>query len=109
MTRPLTMASIEEYLKDFGLEPEFGTHSNIRGLSGGQKVGTDGAGRGCGFGAFSLHADVCKAEGQGLGERGADEKGSLDRSEARGSHFPLCFLLWLSGCCRFTRGSWMSA
>ena len=38
MTRPLTMASIEEYLKDFGLEPEFGTHSNIRGLSGGQKV-----------------------------------------------------------------------
>ncbi len=37
-TRPLTMASIEEYLRDFGLEPEFGTHSNIRGLSGGQKV-----------------------------------------------------------------------
>jgi ATPase subunit of ABC transporter with duplicated ATPase domains len=37
-TRPLTMVSIEEFLKDFGLEPEFATHSNIRGLSGGQKV-----------------------------------------------------------------------
>mmetsp|Transcript_4668 Transcript_4668/g.14084 ORF Transcript_4668/g.14084 Transcript_4668/m.14084 type:complete len:488 (-) Transcript_4668:33-1496(-) len=37
-TRPLTMACIEEYLKDFGLQPEFATHSNIRGLSGGQKV-----------------------------------------------------------------------
>jgi ATPase subunit of ABC transporter with duplicated ATPase domains len=36
--RPLTMVSIEGYLKDFGLEPEFATHSNIRGLSGGQKV-----------------------------------------------------------------------
>ena len=37
-TRPLTMVSIEEFLRDFGLEPEFATHSNIRGLSGGQKV-----------------------------------------------------------------------
>lgn len=37
-TRPLTMVAIEEYLRDFGLDPEFGTHSNIRGLSGGQKV-----------------------------------------------------------------------
>lgn len=37
-TRPLTKASIEQYLTDFGLEPEFGTHSAIRGLSGGQKV-----------------------------------------------------------------------
>lgn len=37
-TRPLTQASIEEYLSDFGLDPEFGTHSMIRGLSGGQKV-----------------------------------------------------------------------
>ncbi|GFR42452.1 hypothetical protein Agub_g3359 [Astrephomene gubernaculifera] len=36
--RPLTLASIEQYLQDFGLEPEFGTHSAIRGLSGGQKV-----------------------------------------------------------------------
>ena len=36
--RPLTMASVEAYLQDFGLEPEFGTHSAIRGLSGGQKV-----------------------------------------------------------------------
>ncbi len=37
-TRPLTMASIEEFCRDFGLEPEFSMHSNIRGLSGGQKV-----------------------------------------------------------------------
>ena len=37
-TRPLTMASIEDFLRDFGLDPEFATHSNIRGLSGGQKV-----------------------------------------------------------------------
>ncbi|KAG2447603.1 hypothetical protein HYH02_007524 [Chlamydomonas schloesseri] len=36
--RPLTLASVEQYLQDFGLEPEFGTHSAIRGLSGGQKV-----------------------------------------------------------------------
>ncbi|KAL6762833.1 elongation factor EF-3 [Haematococcus lacustris] len=37
-TRPLTMASIEEFCRDFGLEPEFSMHSNIKGLSGGQKV-----------------------------------------------------------------------
>lgn len=37
-TRPLTQMSIESYLQDFGLDPEFGTHSAIRGLSGGQKV-----------------------------------------------------------------------
>ncbi|GAX78040.1 hypothetical protein CEUSTIGMA_g5482.t1 [Chlamydomonas eustigma] len=37
-TRPLTQVSIEEFLRDFGLDPEFATHSNIRGLSGGQKV-----------------------------------------------------------------------
>lgn len=37
-TRPLTQLSIEAYLSDFGLDPEFGTHSAIRGLSGGQKV-----------------------------------------------------------------------
>lgn len=36
--RPLTKANVEKFLQDFGLEPEFGTHSNIRGLSGGQKV-----------------------------------------------------------------------
>eukprot|EP00201_Polytomella_parva_P021393 CAMPEP_0175048820 /NCGR_PEP_ID=MMETSP0052_2-20121109/6407_1 /TAXON_ID=51329 ORGANISM="Polytomella parva, Strain SAG 63-3" /NCGR_SAMPLE_ID=MMETSP0052_2 /ASSEMBLY_ACC=CAM_ASM_000194 /LENGTH=1151 /DNA_ID=CAMNT_0016312937 /DNA_START=110 /DNA_END=3568 /DNA_ORIENTATION=+ len=36
--RPLTIVSVEQYLQDFGLEPEFGTHSAIRGLSGGQKV-----------------------------------------------------------------------
>ena len=36
--RPLTRANVEKFLSDFGLEPEFGVHSNIRGLSGGQKV-----------------------------------------------------------------------
>lgn len=36
--RPLTKESITKFLQDFGLEPEFGVHSNIRGLSGGQKV-----------------------------------------------------------------------
>jgi elongation factor 3 len=36
--RPLTSANVEKHLSDFGLEPEFGTHSHIRGLSGGQKV-----------------------------------------------------------------------
>jgi Fe-S cluster assembly ATPase SufC len=38
MTRPLTTAAIEKHLNDFGLEPEFGTHSLMKGLSGGQKV-----------------------------------------------------------------------
>lgn len=37
-SRPLTMAAIEEFCRDFGLDPEFSMHSNIRGLSGGQKV-----------------------------------------------------------------------
>jgi len=32
------MAAIEEFCRDFGLDPEFSMHSNIRGLSGGQKV-----------------------------------------------------------------------
>ncbi len=41
VTRPLTMASIEEFCRDFGLDPEFSMHSNIRGLSGGQKVRQD--------------------------------------------------------------------
>lgn len=36
--RPLTKESITKFLQDFGLDPEFGVHSNIRGLSGGQKV-----------------------------------------------------------------------
>jgi elongation factor 3 len=36
--RPLTRANVEKFLGDFGLEPEFASHSNIRGLSGGQKV-----------------------------------------------------------------------
>eukprot|EP00850_Spirogloea_muscicola_P004779 SM000021S06412 [mRNA] locus=s21:149230:154152:+ [translate_table: standard] len=37
-TRPLTVANIEKHLLDFGIEPEFGTHNRVRGLSGGQKV-----------------------------------------------------------------------
>jgi len=36
--RPLTQAVISKHLEDFGLEPEFSTHSQMRGLSGGQKV-----------------------------------------------------------------------
>lgn len=38
MTRPLTTAAVEKHLDDFGLEPEFSTHSLMKGLSGGQKV-----------------------------------------------------------------------
>jgi elongation factor 3 len=38
MGRPLTAANVEKLLNDLGLEPEFATHSHIRGLSGGQKV-----------------------------------------------------------------------
>ena len=37
-TRPLTTAVIQKHLEDVGIEPEFGTHSRMRGLSGGQKV-----------------------------------------------------------------------
>jgi elongation factor 3 len=36
--RPLTLAQVEKHLQDLGVDPEFGTHSHIRGLSGGQKV-----------------------------------------------------------------------
>ncbi|KAJ3340459.1 translational elongation factor EF-1 alpha, partial [Kappamyces sp. JEL0680] len=36
--RPLTFANVEKHLKDVGLDPEFASHSRIRGLSGGQKV-----------------------------------------------------------------------
>ena len=36
--RPLTAMEIEKHLKDLGLDPEFATHSRMRGLSGGQKV-----------------------------------------------------------------------
>jgi hypothetical protein len=32
--RPLSKETITKFLCDFGLEPEFGVHSNIRGLSG---------------------------------------------------------------------------
>ncbi|KAI8149488.1 P-loop containing nucleoside triphosphate hydrolase protein [Fennellomyces sp. T-0311] len=38
LTRPLTAKEIEKHLTEVGLEPEFATHSRIRGLSGGQKV-----------------------------------------------------------------------
>lgn len=37
ITRPLTIANVQKHLEDFGLEPEFGTHSRIRGLSGGHQ------------------------------------------------------------------------
>ena len=36
--RPLTAAAVQKHLADVGLEPEFSTHSRIKGLSGGQKV-----------------------------------------------------------------------
>lgn len=36
--KPLTQAQVEKHLMDLGIDPEFGTHSHIRGLSGGQKV-----------------------------------------------------------------------
>ncbi|KAI8979028.1 P-loop containing nucleoside triphosphate hydrolase protein [Pilobolus umbonatus] len=38
LNRPLTAKEIEKHLAEVGLEPEFSTHSRIRGLSGGQKV-----------------------------------------------------------------------
>eukprot|EP01135_Chromosphaera_perkinsii_P002095 Nk52_evm29s217 gene=Nk52_evmTU29s217 len=38
MLRPLTQKAIEKHLSDVGLDPEFATHSQMRGLSGGQKV-----------------------------------------------------------------------
>jgi len=36
--RPLTSVNVQKHLQDIGLDPEFATHSRIRGLSGGQKV-----------------------------------------------------------------------
>ena len=36
--RDSARANVEKFLGDFGLDPEFACHSNIRGLSGGQKV-----------------------------------------------------------------------
>jgi elongation factor 3 len=38
--RPLSKETITKFLQDFGLEPEFGVHSNIRGLSGELVAGT---------------------------------------------------------------------
>jgi len=38
MSRALTAANVQKQLEDLGLESEFATHSQIRGLSGGQKV-----------------------------------------------------------------------
>lgn len=38
MAKPLTAANVSKHLDDVGIEPEFGSHSHIRGLSGGQKV-----------------------------------------------------------------------
>jgi elongation factor 3 len=37
-TRPLTSQFVEQHLMDVGLEREFGTHTKIKALSGGQKV-----------------------------------------------------------------------
>merc|ERR1712072_1678251 len=36
--RPLTQAFVEQHIMDVGLEREFGTHTRISALSGGQKV-----------------------------------------------------------------------
>ncbi|KNC83351.1 hypothetical protein SARC_04403 [Sphaeroforma arctica JP610] len=36
--RPLSMANVEKHLEDVGLEREFGSHSRLAALSGGQKV-----------------------------------------------------------------------
>ena len=33
-TRPLTTAVVQQHLADLGVDPEFGTHSHMRGLSG---------------------------------------------------------------------------
>ena len=33
-TKPLTVAQVQKHLEDLGIDPEFGTHSHIRGLSG---------------------------------------------------------------------------
>ena len=38
MSRPLTAVNVEKLLNDLGLDPEFTTHSQMKGLSGGQKV-----------------------------------------------------------------------
>jgi elongation factor 3 len=38
VNRPLTTGAVEKHLGDVGLEAEFATHSQIKGLSGGQKV-----------------------------------------------------------------------
>ncbi|AGE49988.1 elongation factor 3 [Paramecium bursaria Chlorella virus Can18-4] len=36
--KPLTAKNVEDHMTKLGLDPEFTTHSRIRGLSGGQKV-----------------------------------------------------------------------
>ena len=37
-TKPLTVVQVQKHLEDLGIEPEFGTHSHIRGLSGARPV-----------------------------------------------------------------------
>jgi elongation factor 3 len=37
-SKPLTKRGIEKHLEDVGIEPEVGSHTRMRGLSGGQKV-----------------------------------------------------------------------
>ena len=39
ITRPLTQKVVEKHLNDLGIEPEFGTHSHMRGLSGAPACG----------------------------------------------------------------------
>ncbi|MEW5298676.1 MAG: hypothetical protein WDW36_001768 [Sanguina aurantia] len=36
--KPLTAVNVQKHLENIGLEAEFGTHSQMKGLSGGQKV-----------------------------------------------------------------------
>jgi len=38
VNRPLTTAGVRKHLEDLGLEAEYGEHTQMRGLSGGQKV-----------------------------------------------------------------------
>ena len=36
--RPLSSTEVQNHLTDFGLEPSYGSHTRIGGLSGGQKA-----------------------------------------------------------------------
>ena len=45
--RPLTREMVEKQLEDVGLEPEYGTHTRMGALSGGQKVCARARARAC--------------------------------------------------------------